>query len=138
MGSCEIVIDITNYKKIDAPPSQQDRDNYGEVWFQEKLRKHELDKQANATSKQFFLAVRWFLEKQLNFKDIKATVAGDETVEREGLEIVDTKATFTEAEKARFFSVAGLLLADSQIDPLNGKTKEMLSSAAGDETEKTS
>lgn len=137
MPSCEIILDIANYQEIPPPPTQQERIDEGEAYYQQKKREHELAKTGNVTKKQFFLAVRWFLEKQLGWKDIKPEAAGNELVEQEGLKIVDGTPALTNAEKARFLAVAGLLISDSQLDPLNGKTPAMLSAAAGDERDES-
>lgn len=132
-ASCEIILDVSNYQKIPGAPTQDDRVNYGDAYFTQKLREHELAKIGNTTKKQFTFAVRWFLEKQLKFNEIKVAGVANETVETEGLKVVDGKPELTNEEKARFFSVAGLLIADSQLDALNGKSPQMLSPAAGDE-----
>lgn len=147
MASCEYILDIASYQKIPPAPTAADRDNYGEAYFLQKLRAHELAKAGNVTKKQFFLAVRWFLEKQVSWKDLKPELAGDETVEQEGLKLIDPhsdakepkpgKSDLTPAEKARFLAFAGLLLADSQLDALAGKSAEMLSTAAGDEKDES-
>lgn len=133
MASCEIILDVSNYQKIPAAPAEQDRVNYGEAYFTQKLREHELAKAGNTTKKRFTLAVRWFLEKQLKFNDIKIAAVDNETLELEGIKIVDGTSTLTNEEKARFLSVAGLLIADSQLDALSGKSPQMLSTASGDE-----
>jgi hypothetical protein len=132
MASCEIILDVSNYQKIPGAPTQDDRINHGDAYFTQKLREHELAKTGNTTKKQFTFAVRWFLEKQLKFTDIKVAGAANETLEQEGLK-VGASPELSEEEKARFFSVAGLLIADSQLDALNGKSPQMLSPAAGDE-----
>src|SRR5688500_16778284 len=106
MASCEIVLDISNYAKIPLNPDPKLKETHGEQYFFEKLREYELAKQGNTTKKQFFLAVRWFLEKQLEFKDIPADVVGDESLEQEGLKVLDAKKALTEVEKARFFTIA--------------------------------
>jgi hypothetical protein len=132
-ASCEVILDVANYQKIPSPPTQDDRINFGEAFYQQRLREHELAKTGNTTKKQFTFAVRWFLEKQLKFTDIKIAGVANEAVEAEGLKVDDGKPELTSEEKARFFAVAGLLLADTQLDALNGKTPQMLSPAAGDE-----
>lgn len=137
MASCEIILDVANYQKVPPGPTPDDRVIYGEASFQQKLREHELAKTGNVTKKQFFLGVRWFLEKQLGWKDIKPDAAGKEDTEQEGLKIVDSKPELTNAEKGRLIALAGLLIADSQLDPLNGKTAAMLSAAAGDEKDES-
>ena len=137
MASCEIILDVANYTKIPDLPTTDQRTTYGEAWYQQKLREHELAKAGNFTKKEFFLGLRWFLEKQLNFKDIKPEAAGNETKEQEGLKIVDGTPALTNAEKGRLIAIAGLLIADSQLDPLNGKTPAMLSAAAGDEKDES-
>lgn len=134
MASCEIILDVTNYKEIPALPSEELQRANGDAWFQLQRREHDLAKAGNVTKKQFFLAVRWFLEKQLNFTDIPATAAGSELTKQEGLKL-PTSTGLDSAEKARFLSLAGLLIADSQIDALNGKTATMLSRANGDEVD---
>jgi hypothetical protein len=132
-ASCEIILDVSNYQKIPFAPTQEERVNFGEAFYQQKLREHELAKVGNTTKKQFTFAVRWFLEKQLKFTEIKIAGAANETLEADGLKVDDGKPELTNEEKARFFAVAGLLIADSQFDALNGKTPQMLSAAAGDE-----
>src|SRR5689334_19219194 len=137
MASCEIILDVANYKEIPALPSDAEAKANGDAWFLQQKREYDLAKAGNVTKKQFFLGVRWFLEKQLNFNDIKPEAAGNETLKQEGLKIVDGTPALTNAEKARFLSVAGLLIADSQLDALNGKTSAMLSLAAGDEKDES-
>jgi hypothetical protein len=137
MASCEIILDVANYQKIPDLPTTDQRMTYGEAWYQQKLREHELAKAGNFTKKEFFLGLRWFLEKQLNFKDIKPEAAGNETKEQEGLKIIDGTPALTNAEKGRLIAIAGLMIADSQLDPLNGKTPAMLSAAAGDEKDES-
>jgi hypothetical protein len=125
-----------------------DRAVYGDAYFQQKLREHELAKAGNLTRKQFFLAVRWFLEKQLGWKDLKPEIVGDEIIEQEGLKLLDPRSDakpeakgdkhdLTPTEKARLLAFAGLLISDSQLDALNGKAPAMLSAAAGDEKDET-
>lgn len=133
MASCEVILDVANYQKIPPAPTQQERLDNGESWYQQKLREHELAKTGNTTKKQFTFAVRWFLEKQLKFDEIKVGGVANETLEAEGLKIVDGSPGLTNEEKARFLAVAGLLIADSQLDALNGKSPPMLSPASGDE-----
>jgi hypothetical protein len=148
MASCEYILDIASYQKIPPAPTLADRDTYGEAYFLQKLREHELARAGNVTKKQFFLAVRWFLEKQLGWKDLKPEAAGDETIEQEGLKLVDPRSDakpeakaekhdLTPLEKTRLLAFAGLLIADSQLDALAGKTPEMLSAAAGDEKDES-
>jgi hypothetical protein len=137
MASCEIILDLANYQKIPDAPTETERQRHGDAFFLQKLREHEHAKTSNLTRKHFFLAVRWFLEKQLGFKDIPPDVVGSETAEQEGLKILDANPKLTNAEKARLLAVAGLLIADSQLDPLNGKTPEFLSAAAGDEKDES-
>ena len=133
MASCEIILDVSNYQKIPDAPAEQDRVNYGEAYFTQKLREHELAKAGNTIKKRFSFAVRWFLEKQLKFDDIKIAGVDTEAIELEGLKILDGTSALTDEAKARFLSVAGLLIADSQLDALSGKSPPMLSTAAGDE-----
>jgi hypothetical protein len=131
---CEVVLDIVNYEKIPPEPDKKLRDQRGEVAYQQALREHDNAKRINETRKAFFLAVRWFLIKQTHLVEIKADFAGNPANEQEGLKLDDAIAGLTDSERARFLAVAGLLLADSQLDPLNGKQPEMLDEAAGDET----
>ncbi len=167
MASCEIILDVTNYKEIPAPPTQADRVNLGDAYFQQKLRDHETAKRENDTKFHFLVAVRWFLKDFANFdlpipnadpgdpanpkgrpglflldnikKDVPATAAPTAvaagaaasapvppTVKVDAPNIVDTS-------KARFLTVCGLLIADSQLDALSGKSPQMLSAATGDE-----
>ena len=137
MPSCEVILDVANYQKIPDLPTADQRSTYGEAWYQQKLRAFELAKAGNVTKKEFFLGLRWFLEKQVNFKDIKPEAAGNETVEQEGLKIIDGSPSLTNAEKGRLIALAGLLTADSQLDPLNGKTPAMLSATTGDEKDES-
>jgi hypothetical protein len=137
MASCEIVLDISNYTKIPTPPTRDDREKFGDEYFNAKQREFDLAKRGNETKKRFFLAVRWFLDQQLQFKDIPVSIVGDDTSVQEGLRLIDASKKLTEAEKARFFTIAGILLADSQLDPLAGKTKEMLNRASGDVIDET-
>lgn len=132
-ASCEVILDVSNYQKIPSAPSQADRDQYGDAYYLQKLREHDLAKVGNTTKKQFTFAVRWFLEKQLKFDEIKIAGVSNETVELDGLKVVDGTSALTSEDKARFLSVAGLLLADTQLDALQGKAPQMLSPASGDE-----
>ena len=61
MASCEIILDVANYTKIPDLPTTDQRTTYGEAWYQQKLREHELAKAGNFTKKEFFLGLRWFL-----------------------------------------------------------------------------
>jgi hypothetical protein len=136
MATCEIILDITNYSAIPPLPDKAQKELNGDAWFLLEKRKYELAESGNVTKRQFFLAVRWFLETQLNFKDIKVEAAGNVSVKREGLRI-EGNPQLTDIEKARFLAVAGILIADSQLDALGGKTGAMLSKSAGDEIDET-
>jgi hypothetical protein len=133
MATCEYILDVASYGKVPAAPTADDKARLGEAQFLLLQRGHDLAKVTRDTSHAFFLAVRWFLDKQIGFNKITAAsgappAALDAT--SEGLQITD--ASLTPVEKARFLSVAGLLIADSQLDALNGKLKDMLSKAVGD------
>ena len=138
MATCEVILDVANYGVIPPAPTEADR-LLGDAQVLLKKRAHDLGLDARLQSQRFFLAVRWFLEKQLGFSVIERSV-GDPPVEHtktsDGLKLntLDVVGVMrpTEAEKARFLAVAGLLIADSQNDALNGKRPEMLSSAVGD------
>jgi hypothetical protein len=151
MASCEIILDVTNYKEIPAPPRR------GDESFHQKLRDHETALRENQTKLHFFVAVRWFLKDFANF-DLPVANADpgnpSDPNGRPGLHLLDVskpKATATpptppapggtppglrdlsDTDRARFLTVCGLLIADSQIDALCGKSPQMLSPAAGDE-----
>lgn len=167
MASCEIILDVTNYKEIPAPPTQTDRGNLGDAYFLQKLRDYENAKRENDTKFYFLVAVRWFLKDFANF-DLPVLNAdpGDpaNTRGRPGLFLLDSikkkvpaaaapgaaagaaapggappaevevdAPNIVDTNKARFLTICGLLIADSQIDALSGKSPQMLSAAAGDE-----
>jgi len=184
MASCEIILDVTNYKEIPSRPTNEDK-VFGDAYFHQKLRDHESAKRENETKFYFLVAVRWFLKDFANFElGHKNADPGDATKKRAGLHLLDdvrrelsaeeaplaaeefaaaataaaaaaaAAATppqappppvpvparvevqalnISAANKARFLTVCGLLIADSQLDALCGKSKEMLSVAAGDE-----
>ncbi|HUQ04029.1 MAG TPA: hypothetical protein VM261_16135 [Kofleriaceae bacterium] len=134
MASCEYILDVANYRKIPPAPTRDDRENFGDVYFTQKQREHDLAKTGNTTKKFFLFAVRWFLEKQLKFKEISIAGAANEapTEDVDGFKIVDGLASLTNEEKARFLAVAGILIADTQLDALSGKQPQMLSEAGGD------
>lgn len=127
---CEVILDIVNYVKVPPAPTADLRDQRGEVAYLQALRAHELAKSQNETKRAFFRAVRWFLARQSKLDKITSGLAGDPTVPQEGLKL---DLAIPKEERALFVSVAGLLLADSQHDPLNGKNADMLREEAGDE-----
>lgn len=127
---CEVILDIVNYVKVPSAPTADLRDQRGEVAYLQALRAHELAKAQNETKRAFFRAVRWFLARQSKLDKITSGLAGDPKVPQEGLKL---DLAIPEEERALFVAVAGLLLADSQHDPLNGKTADMLREEAGDE-----
>lgn len=127
---CEVILDIVNYVKVPPAPTADLRDQRGEVAYLQALRAHELAKAGNETKRAFFRAVRWFLARQSKLEKITPGLAGDPKVPQEGLKL---DLAIPEEERSLFVAVAGLLLADSQHDPLNGKTVDMLREEAGDE-----
>ncbi len=131
---CEVILDIVNYEKIPAEPDKKVRDQRGEVAYLQQLREHENARRANDIKRAFFLAVRWFLVKQTNLVEIKPDFAGNPANPQEGLKLDDGLAGLSDEERGRFLSVAGILLADTQTDALNGKQPDALDEAAGDET----
>jgi hypothetical protein len=142
MATCEYILDVANYKPI--PPLPPAGAAESEAELQRRRMSHNLARAARDTTHRFFLAVRWFLAQQVNFTAI-AVSAGDQPAtdegESKGLQIVTTVTlgtpSISDSDKARFLAVAGLLIADSQLDALNGKNPEMLSAAAGDRVDKT-
>ena len=128
---CEVILDIVNYVKVPPAPTAELRDQRGEVAYLQALRAHELAKAGNETKRAFFRAVRWFLARQSKLEKITSGLAGDPRVPQEGLKL-DLVAIPPE-ERALLVAVAGILLADSQNDPLNGKTADMLREESGDE-----
>src|SRR5688572_7434919 len=126
MATCEYILDVANYKPI--PPLPPAGAAESEAELQRRRMSHNLARAARDTTHRFFLAVRWFLAQQVNFTAI-AVAAGDQPAtdegESKGLQIVTTVTlgvpSISDADKARFLAVAGLLIADSQLDALNGK-----------------
>jgi len=152
MASCEYISDVTNYDKIPAPPAPDQKAVLGDAQFNQKQRDHETAQAGNLIKQRFFVAVRWFLEETVNFKlkDANADPGnpGDpagriglklfDAMEVEGADGKKAKAAdLSNKDKARFLTMCGLLIAESQLDALNGKSPEMLSTASGDVKDET-
>lgn len=132
--SCEYILDLINYGPVPAPPTQQDKDLRGDAYFQAKLREHDLAKIGNDTKKGFFLSVQRFVKSQAPLPGLARSAVGDPSTKNVdgGLKLDSTTPGLNDDVKARFLTICGLLLADSQHDALTGKNPTMLAVAAGD------